>query len=423
MNKTAIAVLTGLLALSAQAENLAVVGGYVHTLSEQGSLENATVLIKEGRIQSVGQNLPVPSGYRVIDASGKIVTPGLIGAYTSLGLVEVGSSAGTVDASYKPRDYSPAGAALDVSYAINPDSTLLPVSRIEGFTLAATGMANTQTLFKGRGAVISLGDGDKLIKPGAFMTVSVDNHGADDMGGSRAALWPELENAVQEARSRKGKPLSAAEEWHGSLSKADVNALLAVVSGDMPLIMDARRLADIRQVLAFKARYPDIRVVLLKATEGWRIAAEIAEAGIPVILDPEPNLPYSFDQLGATLANAGRLSEAGVAVSIGVETHNLRLATQHAGNAVANGLPWQDGLAALTINNARLFGIDKEYGSLEAGKVADLVVWSGDPLEVMVAPEHVVIQGEEIVLESRQTKLRDRYLELDQDKPMSYVRP
>ncbi|GGD55315.1 amidohydrolase family protein [Lacimicrobium alkaliphilum] len=423
MKHLSIVLLTALGCASAQAENLAIVGGYVHTMSQQGSVEKGTVLISDGRIQSVSDQQNVPEGYRIINATDKIVTPGLIGAQTSLGLVEVGMSAGTVDASARSEDYSPYGAALDVSYAFNPDSTLIPVTRIEGFTVSASGMSGTHSLFGGQGAVFSLGNADNLVKRGAFITLAVNNDGADDNGGSRAVLWPKIEDVLAEVKSLQGRALTAEDEWHGRLSKEDANALLPVVTGDMPLFIDARRTADIRQVLALKKRHPQLRLALLYATEGWRVADEIAAAQIPVVLDPEVNLPGSFDQLGATMANAGRLDAAGVSVSIGMDTHNLRLATQHAGNAVANGLPWQQGLAALTINTARLLGIDQDYGSIEAGKVADVVIWSGDPLQVMEAPEKVFINGEEIRLESRQTKLRDRYLTLSEDKPQGYIRP
>ncbi|WP_088329014.1 amidohydrolase family protein [Lacimicrobium sp. SS2-24] len=423
MKKLAIALITALGCGAVQAQNIAIVGGYVHTLSEQGSIEKGMVLIKDGRIEAVNERQDAPAGYRVIDATGKVVTPGLIGAFTSLGLVEVGMSAGTVDASAESQDYAPYGAAIDVSYAFNPDSTLIPVTRIEGFTLAASGMSSTHSLFGGQGAVFSLGIDESLVKPRAFMTVAVDHGGADDNGGSRAVLWPKLLSALAEASALQGNPLTPKDDWHGALSKEDANALLPVVAGDMPLFIDARRKSDILQVIALKQDYPQLQLVLLYATEGWRVAKDIAAAKIPVILDPEANLPGSFDQLGATLANAGRLDAAGVKVSIGMDTHNLRLATQHAGNAVANGLPWQQGLAALTINPAQLLGVEKDYGSLESGKVADVVIWSGDPLQVMEAPERVLINGEEVELESRQTKLRDRYLTLSQDKPQGYVRP
>lgn len=206
-------------------------------------------------------------------------------------------------------------------------------------------------------------------------------------------------------------------------TRPDAEALLRVINGDMPLLFTADRAADIRQVIAFKKRNPTISVVIVNAVEGWRVADELADANIPVILNPENNLPGGFDQIGATLANAGRLHQAGVSVSIGMETHNIRLATQHAGNAVANGLPWQAGLASLTINPARIYGVDNLLGSLETGKTADVVVWSGDPLEVTSHAEQVIIKGELMSMESRQHKLRDRYMKQTNDKPMTHVRP
>ena len=166
-----------------------------------------------------------------------------------------------------------------------------------------------------------------------------------------------------------------------------------------------------------------MNIVITYATEGWRVAKDLAGSNIPVILDPEANLPFGFDQLGSTLKNAGRLASAGVEVSIGIETHNIRLARQHAGNAVANGLSWDQGLAALTINVAKLYGIDDKLGSLEVGEIADIVIWSGDPLEITEAAELVLIAGEKIDMHSRQSKLRDRYLKLQTGKTMQYVRP
>jgi imidazolonepropionase-like amidohydrolase len=217
--------------------------------------------------------------------------------------------------------------------------------------------------------------------------------------------------------------LTPMQQWHGQLSRADIKALLPVIRGNIPLLIEARRAADIRQVIAFKKRHPKLDIVLVQGTEAWRVAKELAANDIPVILNPESNLPYAFDQLAAPLENAGRLDKAGVNVSIGIETHNIRLAKQHAGNAGANGLPWQQGLAALTINPAKLYGMDKQIGSLEPGKQADLVVWSGDPLEVTESAEQVFIKGNLIDMQSRQTKLRDRYLKLQGDKPMQYIRP
>ena len=406
------------------AKSIAIVGAKVHTMSSQGTIDNATVLIKNGKIQSVMQDETALSGYEIIDAKGKVVTPGLIGASTSLGLVDVGFSAGTNDSNSSLTSISNTGAAFDVSYAINPESSLMAIARIEGVTSAATSMGRTGQLFNGQGALISLGDiSDPVIQARAFINTRLGNNGADTVGGSRSVIWVTLEKALAEAKFAMGRSLTPIDEWHGELSRADIAALIPVVKGEIPLLVDARRAADIRQVIALKQRQPQLNIVIIYATEGWRVAKELADSNIPVILDPEANLPFGFDQLGSTLKNAGRLASAGVEVSIGIETHNIRLARQHAGNAVANGLSWDQGLAALTINVAKLYGIDDKLGSLEVGKIADVVIWSGDPLEITEAAELVLIAGEEIDMHSRQSKLRDRYLKLQTDKPMQYVRP
>ena len=405
------------------AKSIAIVGAKVHTMSSKGTIDNATVLIKNGKIQSVMQGEPALSGYEVIDARGKVVTPGLIGASTSLGLVDVGFSAGTNDSNSSLTSISKTGAAFDVSYAINPESSLMAIARIEGVTSAATSMGRTGQLFNGQGALISLGNiSEPVIQARAFISTRLGNNGADTVGGSRSVIWITLEKALAEAKFAMGQSLTPIDEWHGELSRADITALIPVVKGEIPLLIDARRAADIRQVIALKQRQPQLNIVVTYATEGWRVAKELAESNIPVILDPEANLPFGFDQLGSTLKNAGRLASAGVNVSIGIETHNIRLARQHAGNAVANGLSWDQGLAALTINVAKLYGIDDKLGSLEVGKIADVVIWSGDPLEITEAAEMVLISGEKIDMHSRQSKLRDRYLKLQTDKPMQYIR-
>jgi len=406
------------------AKSIAIVGAKVHTMSSQGTVDNATVLIKDGKILSVSEGETALDGYEIIDAKGKVVTPGLIGASTSLGLVDVGFSAGTNDSNSSLSSISKTGAAFDVSYAINPESSLMAIARIEGVTSAATSMGRTGQLFNGQGALISLGDSsDPVIQARAFISTRLGNNGADTVGGSRGVIWVSLETALGEAKFAMGKSLTPIDEWHGELSRADVAALIPVIKGEIPLLVDARRAADIRQVIALKQRQPKLNIVITYATEGWRVAKELANSKIPVILDPEANLPFGFDQLGSTLKNAGRLASAGVEVSIGMETHNIRLARQHAGNAVANGLSWDQGLAALTINVAKLYGIDDKLGSLDAGKIADVVIWSGDPLEVTEAAELVFISGEKVDMHSRQSKLRDRYLTLQTEKPMQYVRP
>jgi hypothetical protein len=304
---------------------------------------------------------------------------------------------------------------------MNSDSTLIDVTRLEGFTSAVTGIGSTGQLFDGQGAVISLSTSfDLVMKPNAYMHVDLGSGGANTIGESRAALWVALNQSLDEAMYVASNPLTPAQDWHGFISRADAKALASIVSGQMPLLVTANRANDILQVLALKQRYNNIDLVLVGVSDGWRVATQIAEADVPVILSPESNLPGQFDQLGATMTNAARLSKAGVKVSIGMDTHNIRLAPQQAGNAVANGLPHSEALAALTINPATIFGVDNLLGSLEQGKQADIVIWSGDPLEVTQAAEQVFINGVAMKMESRQTKLRDRYLHRDASKPIAY---
>jgi len=426
INKIAIAtLLTAVFSVSTtvQAKNIAIVDTTVHTMTDKGTMENATILIRNGKIQTLLSERPAISGYEVIDGKGKVVTPGLIGAYTSLGLVEVGFSAGTVDSNSSVTAISSTGAALDVSYAINPKSTLMAISRIAGLTSAATTMTRTGQLFNGQGAIISLADSMKpLIKSNAFLSVSVDNDGADNIGGSRASLWTTLEQVLAEAKFAQGKNLNPLSQWHGISTLADAKALDGYITGNQPVLIEANRAADILQVIELGKRYPKMRLVILNAAEGWQVADQIAAANIAVILNPESNLPYEFDQLSATLKNAGRLHKAGVVVAIGMNTHNIRLAKQHAGNAVANGLPWEAGLASLTINPAKIYGVSDNIGSIKTGMQADLVIWSGDPLEVTETAEQVLINGELVDMVSRQTKLRDRYLKSSAGKSVHYVR-
>lgn len=178
----------------------------------------------------------------------------------------------------------------------------------------------------------------------------------------------------------------------------------------MPLLVSVNRASDIRDVLAM-ARTEKLRLILEGAGEGWRVAREIAAAGVPVLLTPIDNNPASFETLGATLGNARRLAAAGVVVAIqGNGNHREREMRYNAGNAVANGLPWQAALAAITINPARIFGLADRIGSLEPGKMGDVVIWDGDPLETVARPVSVLIGGIEQPMRSRSAELRDRYL-------------
>ena len=411
-------VLTCLTCAFAQAKGIAIQNATIYTMAGQEIINNGTILIDNGVIKQVGKNIKIPADYRRIDAKNKIVTPGFMNALTLLGLYENTLSGSHEDHVAPDADFS---AALDISYAINPKSTLIPITRIEGITRAAVSPLPSKTIFGGLGSLIHLGDSDNITThTRAFMTATMGESGADKAGGSRGAAWTYLYNALRESAGDfsggQGKTL---------LTTLDINSLKPVVNGKIPLVVYASRASDIRNVIQLK-KNTNVNVILLGGEEGWMVAKELAQANIPVILDGSHNLPTSFESLASTKANPARLHKAGVKIAFTTmlsssEDHNARLVPQFAGQAVAYGLPKYAALKALSINPATMFGIDN-YGTLSSGMAADIVIWSGDPLEVMSSPDYILIQGREVSLESRQTKLRDRYLQLKDTKPFGYKR-
>src|SRR5437867_10738252 len=196
-----------------------------------------------------------------------------------------------------------------------------------------------------------------------------------------------------------------------SAPAADLEALLPVLRGELPLIAVANRKSDIATALRIGREY-QLKLILAGAAEGWEIAAEIAQAGVPVLVEPLDNIP-SYDALGIRYENAALLAKAGVKVVLmETDTHNARNLRQQAGNAVSYGMTWDQALRAVTLAPAEIFGVADRYGSLAPGKVANVVVWSGDPFEFTTGVEHVFIRGKEIALKSRQTELLERYRKL-----------
>jgi imidazolonepropionase-like amidohydrolase len=395
-------------AAPASTEIVAITGATVHTMGPAGTLHGATVLIAGGRIQAVGAGIAVPAGARRIDAAGKVVTPGLLDSLTQLGLVEVNAVEDTEDATNTDLQVS---ASFEVADGINPRSMLLPVNRVEGITRAISAPATGKSLFLGQGAVIHLGGGPQtVVRRSVAQFVALGESGARLAGGTRGAAVSRLREALRDALDYDANRAAydRAERRPYSLPRLDLEALLPVARGEQPLVVVVNRASDIEQVLEL-ARRMKLRLILAGAAEGWEVAGEIAAARVPVLLDPLANLPESFEEMGATLENAARLARAGVTLGFFTgDSHNSRNLRQAAGNAVAYGLPWDAALAAMTVNPARIWGLD-EYGTLEPGKDADVVIWDGDPLEVTSAAERVFIRGREMPRDSRQIRLRDRY--------------
>jgi imidazolonepropionase-like amidohydrolase len=398
------------LATPAGAQSVLIRDGRVVTNSAAGTIENGDVLIVDGRIHAVGANIAAPNGARVIEAEGRFVTPGAFAAMSEVGLSEISGSGAPNDASIESDTIS---AAADAGRAFDPSVSAIAVTRIEGVTRAAIAPSSTDTLFGGRGALVSLsGRPDSVFRQRAFMVVELGETGANRTGSSRAALWPAFEAALRDAREYPARYLRG--QGGAVLSELDAAALQPFARGQGAFLVHVDSAADIRRIIRFKRDNPGLDFIIHGGAEAWQVRDELAAARIPVILDPLANLPDAFERLSARLDNAALLHEAGVQIAIApapgtVDAHQARLVLQLAGNAVANGLPWDAAFAAVTRGPADIFGVGSELGRLERNYIADLVIWDGDPLEVQSAPTAVFIAGAEQPLVSRQTRLRDRY--------------
>jgi imidazolonepropionase-like amidohydrolase len=411
---TTLALTAFLLSTPALAQTIAITGGKVAIGDGSATIENGTVIITGGRITAAGAGIAIPPGARRIDASGKWVTPGIVAGFSRIGMSEVEGVEPTNDT---VAQRSPFSAAIDAADAVNPRAVAIAVSRTGGVTRAIIAPSTAQSMFAGQGAVIDTGaDFEAITKARAFQYMEFGEGAAGEAGGSRSAAWAYFRNAVQEARDfRLGR--SGDDRF---LKRPDAAALLPVIDGLMPLMVHVESASDILKVLKLKQDIPAIRLVLAGVGEGWEVASQIAAAKVPVVLDALSDLPDSFETLSATQSNAGRLRKAGVMVSLGslnrFESLQARTLTQDAGNMVAlirvpgaTGLSWAEALASITSRPAEMIGMGGDFGSLKAGRRADVVIWDGDPLELSSAAIQVFIDGVDQPLGNRQLRLRDRY--------------
>lgn len=404
----------------ALAQPVAIYGEKVWTGTSQGTISDGVVVIDNGRIVAVGPaSTRVPAGAAEVRA--QWVTPGLISAFSRTGLSEVSGVDDTNDAG---AGSSPFSAALNAADGFNPDATSIPVTRLDGFTRIAVAPQAETKLFGGQGFLADTsGLTGSVFRERAFAYVVLGERGAALSGGSRPAAWAALRGAFDDVRFFGARYMSHNEG--NVLTRMDALALMPAVKGEQLILFQASRTSDLNAIMDFKEQNLSLRVAIVGADEGWRVARRLAALEIPVIIDAVSNLPSSFSQLASTTENAKRLAEAGVTVAIvnlDDDSHLARLATQVAGNAVANGMDFDEAMRALTSAPAEIFGMTG-LGVLAPGARADVVAWDGDPLEVTSAPSAVYIDGESQPMESRQTKLRDRYRTIDESqRPMAFNR-
>jgi len=412
----ALAALAALVAAAPlAAQDLLVRDATVHTATAQGTLQHADVLVRGGVIRAIGPGLAAPSGAVVVEAGGRPLTPAMFGGITEIGIEEVSGEEDTVDSGLKLRD-QPLRPEFDVTLAYNPDSVLVPVARVEGIGFTALGATTSGAFIAGQGGVVRLDGSPDPIGPRALF-IRLGAAANDLTGNSRAAQWMLLDQLVDEARNRV-----PATSPHALLTPAGRAVLARYLAGNGRIVVQVERAADIRQLLRWAQR-EHVHVAIAGGSEAWKVAALIAQARVPVLVDALADLPANFDQVGATLENAARLHAAGVAVSFAQSSdasHNARKLRQLAGNAVAQGLPWEAGLEGMTRVPAEIFGVADRIGSIAVGKQADLVLWDGDPLDVAHYAQQVWLGGRAMPMRSRQTELRDRYLAAPDGLPRAY---
>jgi imidazolonepropionase-like amidohydrolase len=441
------------------AQTFVITGGTVALGDGSEPIPNGQVVIRDGKVVAAGNvRMKLPAGVQVIDATGKWVTPGIVAGFSRLGLAEVDLSA---EGSDDTTSNGPFSAAIDVVPSINPLDTTIAVNRADGVTRALVAPGAGRSIFAGQGAVIDTGaDMDPITASRRFQFVELGETGKSKAGGSRSSAHVLFRNALREAAElrRYASPIQAAgrtpdereqpiirnpneSRLYGPdarrsedvlLTRFDAAALVPVLQGRQYLLVHVERASDILQVLALKREFPSLKIVIVGASEGWTVAGRIARSGVPVIASAVNDLPASFEQIAATQSNVGRMRSAGVKVSIGMiddnDTRYLFEGRQYAGNLVAlqripgaTGVSWGEALAMITSRPAQAIGLGSEIGSLAPGRRADVVIWSGDPLEGSSAAEQVFIDGVRQPLEDHQSRLLERYRYLPRrDLPEAY---
>jgi len=396
-NKILVYVTALLLSLNSFSEEILLKNATIHTATNQGSLENSDILIRDGYIVRIGENISSSSAI-VVNLSGKEVSPGLIAPLSQLGIVEIGLVPETRDDT--SNIYS---AGLSIDSAFNPSSTLIPYNLTGGVTLTLTSPSSSG-LFSGMTSVFSLSGSLEESLVASNIALSANISGGED---SKAAKILLLEDSLDIASSmwRAWSPLPK----NSYYSLRDLRAIKRVLKREIPLVVKANRASDILALIDLSKR-KKIDLVIFGAAEGWRVAQQIASAKVPVIIQPIDNIPHSFNELGARLDNAYLLHSEGVKILISSpETHNSYLSRQGAGIAVSYGLPWKEALKGLTKNISEVFKLNKR-GAIQEGYIADIIIWDGDPLEVTSFVDGVYLSGKKYPVENRSMRLKERYL-------------
>jgi imidazolonepropionase-like amidohydrolase len=413
LRRLAVGAACAALASTAGAQTIAITGGRVHPVSGP-VIENGTVLIRDGRIVAVGANVSIPADAERVDAAGKWVTPGLVNGATQLGVVEVSAVRETRDAAARGREEI--AASFKVSDGLNPASVLIAPARNEGVTSVV--IVPQGGLIAGQAALIDLTDGQMSDMIQRSPVAMVGEVGDAEQGGTgaRGELIARLRELFTDTRAyaRTRASFDRGESRELSATRADLEAMIPVLDGRLPLLVAVDKASDIDAALQL-AREFKLRLIVGGGAEAWMMARDLAAAKVPVLTGAMNNIPGSFSSLGSRQDNPALLRKAGVTVALigngggDEEGFNVRNIKYEAGNAVAYGMAWDDALRSVTLTPAEIFGAADRVGSLQAGRDANVVVWSGDPFEFGTRAEAVFIRGRRMQSPSRQDMLMQRY--------------
>ena len=419
---SSLVALVAFIVVAVSAQTIAIRGGTVHTLAG-APIEGGTVVVENGLISAVGAGVAIPAAAEVIDATGLQVYPGFFDALTQLGLTEVGAVDVTNDVA-ELGEYNP---HLLASWAVHPASEHIPVARANGIThtvAAPGGGRGGGSTMAGQGSLTHT-DGwtveEMLIEPSVGIVLGWPNL---QLRSFNFATGERAERNFREAKAEYDEKIEEIEGWlDGARNYAaaiaagtdverdlKLEALVRVTNNELPLLISVNSERGINDALDFAERN-GVRIVILGGSDAWKIADRIADANVPVILGPNQNLPrdedYGYDQVYAA---PGQLFAAGVKVGFGTfgasASRNL---PYEVGSAVSYGLPRDEAIRAITINNAEILGVGDRLGTIEQGKIANLIVTDGDPLEIKTQFVHLIVNGQEASLHNKHLDLYERY--------------
>ena len=399
---------------------LAIKAGRVHTWDSDLGIENGVVVIDNGIIVAVGgPDTPIPAGVEIIDAGDAGLFPGLFDAVSRLGITEIGA----VDVTNDSREMGDNNAHLQAATAVHPASEILPVTRAEGITHAVA--APTGSGIAGQGSLIHMAGWtieEMSIKRGAYMAVQWPRlrgrrFGFGFGGAASAGEFSErkerydeqiqmYENLLEDARRYQ----QAAEANTVVSREMKLEALAKVASGEMPMVISANDTRSITDAVEFGERN-NVRVIIAGGSEAWKVREMLAAKNIPVILSATQALPAAEnDPYDSIYAQPGMLHEAGVKFAISTFNASAsRTLPFEAATAVPYGLPYREALKAITLYPAQILGVDDRLGSIEVGKLANLIVVEGDPLDIRSSVTHLIINGQVVSTDNKHRQLYERY--------------